>query len=326
MWAAAIVEIEIPPERGARIRHAVVGAQVHLLIFHRAPKPLDEHVVPPRAFAVHADLDLVRRQHAGESRARELRALIGVEDVWLAMLGQCLCQRLDAEGSLQGDRHPPREDPPREPVEHDREIDEALGHGHVGDVHGPNLVRRRDRQSAQQIRIDLVARLGLGRARPPVQGLYPRPPHEGLHMPAADLAPIECQQAAQHPRTGEWELGVQPVDLRHEVKVGRRYRARQVVNRAACNADGVSLPGNAQLVITVDHRFAFSNPALLSAPSKKSFSSVSSPILACRTLISTAGAVDVEPPPGPKTLAAPASNWSFQVVIWLAWTPYCSES
>ena len=32
---------------------------------------------------------------------------------------------------------------------------------------------------------------------------------------------------------------------------------------------------------TVDHRFALSNPALVSAPSKKSFSSVSSPILAC---------------------------------------------
>jgi hypothetical protein len=34
-------------------------------------------------------------------------------------------------------------------------------------------------------------------------------------------------------------------------------------------------------VLTVDHRFALSNPALLSAPSKKSFSSVSSPIFAC---------------------------------------------
>jgi len=37
-------------------------------------------------------------------------------------------------------------------------------------------------------------------------------------------------------------------------------------------------------VLTVDHRFALSNPALVSAPSKKSFSSVSSPILACSDL------------------------------------------
>jgi hypothetical protein len=29
------------------------------------------------------------------------------------------------------------------------------------------------------------------------------------------------------------------------------------------------LPGDRQIVLTVDHRFALSNPALLSAPSKK---------------------------------------------------------
>jgi hypothetical protein len=36
-----------------------------------------------------------------------------------------------------------------------------------------------------------------------------------------------------------------------------------------------------KVVLRVDHRFTLSNPALVSAPSKKSFSSVSSPILAC---------------------------------------------
>jgi hypothetical protein len=38
----------------------------------------------------------------------------------------------------------------------------------------------------------------------------------------------------------------------------------------------------------LDHRFALSKPALPSAPSKKSFSSVSSPILACSDFTSTA--------------------------------------
>src|SRR5450432_4259126 len=317
MWAAAIVEIEIPPERGSRFRHAVVGPQIDLLIFDRAPKPLDEDVVPPCAFAVHADLDVLGREHAGEGGSRELRALIGVEDFGPAMGRQSLLQRLDAEGGLHRDRYPPRQHPPREPVEHDREIDETLGHGHVGDVHGPDLVGLGDGQSTQQIRIDLVAWFWLGRARTSVQGLYPHALHERLHMPAADLAPIKCQQAAQHPRTGKWELGMELVDLSHQGEIGLRYRTRQIIDRAARNADGFRLPGNAQLVITVDHRFAFSNPALLSAPSKKSFSSVSSPILACRALISTAGAASPAQP-GPKTLAAPASNWSFQVVIWLA--------
>jgi len=43
-------------------------------------------------------------------------------------------------------------------------------------------------------------------------------------------------------------------------------------------------------MIAVDHRLALGNPALPSAASKKSFSSVSSPILACSALMSTAGA------------------------------------
>ena len=74
----------------------------------------------------------------------------------------------------------------------------------------------------------------------------------------------------------------------HEGEVGRRHRARQVVHRAARDADGLGLLGDAQRMITVDHRLALSNPALLSAPSKKSFSKVSSPILACRAFTSTA--------------------------------------
>jgi transposase len=42
-------------------------------------------------------------------------------------------------------------------------------------------------------------------------------------VPAADLAPLSDQQAAQHPRTGEWELEVQPVETPRQFQVGRRY-------------------------------------------------------------------------------------------------------
>src|SRR5258705_995290 len=100
MGASAIVEIEIPPDRAAGVRQAVVGAKIDLLVLDRTPQALDEDVVPPRALAVHADLDVVRRQRASERRTRELRALIRIEDLRLAVLGQSLLQRLDAEGGL----------------------------------------------------------------------------------------------------------------------------------------------------------------------------------------------------------------------------------
>src|SRR5664280_1542937 len=132
-------------------------------------------------------------------------------------------------------------------------------------------------------------------------------------MPAADLAPLQSQQAAQHTRTGEGELQMQPIKLPHDRKVGGRHRPRQIINAAAADLQNFRLPGDRQIVLTVDHRFALSNPALVSAPSKKSFSSVSSPILACSDFTSTAGAA-VAGLPGPNTSDAPPSSWAFQAV------------
>ena len=78
--------------------------------------------------------------------------------------------------------------------------DEAARHRDVGNVHRPNLVRPRDRQPAQQIWVDFVARLGFGRARTAIERLYPHPLHQRLHVTAADLAPLGHQQAASRVR------------------------------------------------------------------------------------------------------------------------------
>jgi hypothetical protein len=88
-------------------------------------------------------------------------------------------------------------------------------------------------------------------------------------VPTADLAPLGGQQASQHPRAREGELQMQPVETLHDRKVGVRHRPRQVVDAAAADAQNPRLPRDRQVVLTVDHRFALSNPALVSAPSKK---------------------------------------------------------
>src|SRR5499425_979119 len=107
---------------------------------------------------------------------------------------------------------------------------------------------------------------------------------------------------------------MQPVETAHDRKVRLRHRPRPVVDAAAADAQNLRLLGDRQIVRAVDHRFALSNPALVSAPSKKSFSSVSSPILACSAFTSTAGSAAL-PPPGPKTSAAPLSSSAFHCVI-----------
>jgi hypothetical protein len=107
---------------------------------------------------------------------------------------------------------------------------------------------------------------------------------------------------------------MQPVETPHDREIGVRHRARQVIDAAPADPQNLSLLGDRQIVLTVDHRFALSNPALVSAPSKKSFSSVNSPILACSDFTSIAGAVGAMRPE-PKTSEAPPSNWAFQAVI-----------
>ena len=137
-------------------------------------------------------------------------------------------------------------------------------HWDVGDIHRPHLVRSRDRCTAQQIRIDLVARLGLGRAGPAIERLYPHPLHQRRHMPAADLAPLGSQQVAQQPTSGEGELQMQLVNPPHEREVGCRHRPGQVIDAPPTDVQRRRLLRDRQIVRTVDHRFALNRPALLS--------------------------------------------------------------
>src|ERR1700686_4709288 len=127
-------------------------------------------------------------------------------------------------------------------------------------------------------------------------------------MTAADLAPLGGQKASQHPRAGERGLQVQSIEPPHDREVGFRHRSRQVVYAATADMQNLRLLRDRQIVLAVDHRFALSKPALVSAPSKKSFSSVNSPIFACNDFTSPAGCAAPLPPPGPKTSAAPPSS------------------
>ena len=46
------------------------------------------------------------QQHAGESHAGKLAALVGVENLWLAVARERFLQRLDAKVGVHRDRHP----------------------------------------------------------------------------------------------------------------------------------------------------------------------------------------------------------------------------
>src|SRR6516164_7950738 len=99
-------------------------------------------------------------------------------------------------------------------------------------------------------------------------------------VPAPDLDSFGLQEITQHPAAREWKVQMQFIHSPHDSKIGRGHRPRQIVDAAPADRQHLRLLGNRKLVRPVDHRFALTRPALLSAASKKSFSSVSSPILA----------------------------------------------
>src|SRR6266540_1822197 len=107
-------------------------------------------------------------------------------------------------------------------------------------------------------------------------------------MTPAYFASLGNEQALQHARAGEGELQMQLVHAPHQCKIGGRHRTRLVVETTATDVQHGRLPCERKIMIAVNHRLALSNPALSSALSKKSFSSVSSPIFACSALMSTA--------------------------------------
>lgn len=71
------------------------------LVFEAAPQPLDEDVVHPAPASVHGNTDADVLQRRRESESGELAALIGIEDVGLAVAGDSLFKSGDVEVGIQ---------------------------------------------------------------------------------------------------------------------------------------------------------------------------------------------------------------------------------
>ena len=72
MWPLVVVEPHVSIDSLSGFTHAFVGPEIHLLIFDRPSQPLYEDVVQVPPLAVHADLDALLQQYAGEGVAGKL--------------------------------------------------------------------------------------------------------------------------------------------------------------------------------------------------------------------------------------------------------------
>lgn len=120
-----------------------------------------------------------------ENIARKLAALVGIEDGRCPPAGDSLLHRIHAKLHVHGVRQPPSEHLAAVPIDHGAQVQPALVHAHVGDVHGPDLVGMGHRQIPAQVRVDLVLWVASAGARLTVQGTHTHALHQCAHTPAA---------------------------------------------------------------------------------------------------------------------------------------------
>src|SRR5271166_2508600 len=141
MKAALVVEGEVCADAGFRLAAVGIALQIDVLVFQRAPEAFDEDVVHPAAAPVHRDAHASLEQRAGEGGGGELAALVGVENLRLAVSGQGFFQRSQAKRGVHRVGEPPGENGPARPVDDRDQIEEAPADRDVRYIGRPNLVR-----------------------------------------------------------------------------------------------------------------------------------------------------------------------------------------
>jgi hypothetical protein len=230
MGALLVKEAKVGLQSRSQIRKAVVGVQVDMLVLYRAPEALDKDVVHPSSFAIHADLDAVCLQDAGEVLAGKLGSLIGVEDLRPSVLCNGLFKRLGAKVRGHGLRQPPRQHSARGLVHHGHQVGKALGHRDVRDIRTPDFIGSCNGRVAKQVGVDPVRQVRDRRSGLLVHRRDAHLAHQALDAAPGDgnALPMELILDAARPHVGM--LQMQLVDSLHQVEPLRRGRRGQSVD------------------------------------------------------------------------------------------------
>lgn len=252
--------------------------------------------------------------------SRELTALVGVDDLWCAKPRKRSCQRLHFVQTLQRDCRTVRQDSTAVNIDHRRQVNKALSYADIGGVQCPDLIAAVDDQLAHQVGKHLVLRVALAGAGLRGNSRDNHLSHQGANMQAAYLEPSALELPAQLSGPHEGVVQVQLVHGVHHRQIQLAHWFVQVVHRPSADVGQLGLATDAQFVITVNHFSALSNPALVSAPSKKSISKACCPIFACNGPKSTG----LEALPAvPNTSETRSSNCFFHSVICAGCNSYC---
>ncbi len=123
--ALAVVEREILRQATGELDDRAEFLQIHLPVPDAAPQPFDTDLVQGASTPIHADGNAFSLEYVREYRARELRALVTVENIRLAHEAQRVLKAVNAERRVHAVVDLPGRDSPRVPVDDRHQIHAA---------------------------------------------------------------------------------------------------------------------------------------------------------------------------------------------------------
>ena len=122
-----------------------------------------------------------------------------------------------------------------------------MSHGQIRQIGGPHLIGPLDRQTIEQVRVDLRVARGNAGSRPAIQRLDGHAAHQGRHVDPADVEAFPLELLGQPAGTVERVLQVQLIDPTHNPQILLAYRTRRVVHAGPVEPEKFTLARDAQL-------------------------------------------------------------------------------
>ena len=148
----------------------------------------------------------------------------------------------------------------------------------------------------------------------------PISPHQPPHPVPPGGHALAAQMPHHLPAAVERVLQVQLVQPAHQRRVLRALALRRVVLRRPAHAEQFALAGQRQPAAEVDHADALGSAQRANPRRKKSRSTVSSPIFACRSRIVASCSPPRFDPGAENTSARPSTACRFHALTWLGCT------
>lgn len=226
-----VVEGNPPANPGLCLRAGFPCVQIDAFILQGPPEAFDEYVVEAPPLAIHAVPGPDPFQPVSPGEGRELRSLIGVQDLTRAKAMDRLVQGFDAEVRFQRVRDARGQYLAGAPVHDGDQVEKASAHRQVRDVGAPDLVGPIDPQATQQIGVGLVPLCRFARVRLLIDRHQAHEPLQSTDVLLVGRMALVLQVPSHLPDTIERGFQELPIDQLHQRQVHLGLALRRVVER-----------------------------------------------------------------------------------------------